>query len=289
MACARCLRCRQPRSPTRPAQPPGNQFSLRALRRAHADPHHRRYRVPASVAARQPATAYRAVRPALAASGQGALGPGRAVALQAEPLPAMEDRFAYPGKRLPVVLRGRRHPCRRAGHRRRRGTGRPAAARAPGAGHHQPGRLRRAGPAADRHPHGIAPPSGSTCSATDTTTAPPSGPGSADCSPAPPTCTRSRTHRTSTRSTLPPPGPSGRSGRSAGSCTPGATRCGTCGGPTSSTAPGAPPAEDRRGLLTRGFARPTSTFRPRKPPPRFRSVRYRMFPEGSLPAWHRRA
>ena len=53
---------------------------------------------------------------------------------------------------------------------------------------------------------GIAQRSGSTCSGTDTTTAPPSRRGSAACSPVPRTCRRSRTRRSSTSCTRPPRG-----------------------------------------------------------------------------------
>jgi hypothetical protein len=96
-----------------------------------------------------------------------------------------DPRDRHPGERLPLVLRGRRHSRRRPGHRRHRGPGQRPAARPPGPGHHQPNRLRRAYPAATRHPHRHRPHHrGSTCSATATTTGPPSRPGSAACCPA---------------------------------------------------------------------------------------------------------
>ena len=46
----------------------------------------------------------------------------------------LDPRDRHSRERLPLVLRGRRHPRRRPGHRRRRGAGRPAAARARGSG-----------------------------------------------------------------------------------------------------------------------------------------------------------
>ncbi len=57
-----------------------------------------------------------------------------------------------------------------------------------------------------------------------------------------PTSTRSPTPRSSTRRTPPPPGPSSPCGPSPGSSTPGAFRCGTCGGRSSSTVPVLRPA-----------------------------------------------
>src|SRR5215469_7211179 len=74
-------------------------------------------------------------------------------------------------------------------------------------------------------------------------------------------CTPSPLRRSSTRCTQRRPGSSGRCGRSAGWCTPGAIRCGTCGGLTWSTAAARPYRPRSRGPAAAGGGRSASPTR----------------------------